>query len=768
MLEHIVGSSLLLLTVAQSATSKTMGQSPFGNAKAVWHMADRNSESSKHPPLTVYGNVRLGVSLKGSEREASICRGGDGQVAEFKGGYLIAGAEATDALHISGNKMTFYMRLRDLAGKWDVPLFTRQAPKDELGRILYPAALNKRVVGFPQAKHIEEGRAIEFMWRTTPLKQRVHPEYFAQDESTNWFKFIVDWEAKYTPARKGDFVNGVLRLQAPTELIDPYRWHDIIVRFNRTKIEMFVDGVLLDADWPHGSLYQFQGPFLIGAGFQAGKLLSGFHGQIDHVALWDRALTDEEIVALSGGTEKLAQRDLEMLGKPRRVGQYWRPRGYNTFIGDCMAFSHDDTFHVFFLSDRRHGGGKWGMQGLPWGHISTKDLIHWTEHPCPLDITEPWECCLGTGSLAYHDGNYYLFYIKHDRRAWFRDNPRLGDTIFVATSSDGINFKKGSEPLFIPEFFNINDINPDIYPDETNGGFLLSLSNWKVWKSRDLKHWEERANISTPQWWVCTSYFKWNGWYYFTSCGLHWRSQQSIEKSTAKWESPFHQTLQDGIRVPQVASFKNRYIMVGFTPEPPETYYAGELLIRELIQHPDGILGTKWPEEIIPKSSVPLKLPFKAVVGDAFVEGNAIRINAPDGLAVGALIGVPQNVRIMLQVKSDASHFGICVRGQGDYAAGCELQFDPARERVQFAPVSDGHMAEESGHWMAIGGVTGIAQPFTLDLIIKDDLVDACIDNRRTIITRNRAKFSGDRLFFFVNHGEVAFAEIQIRPLLED
>jgi hypothetical protein len=165
-----------------------------------------------------------------------------------------------------------------------------------------------------------------------------------------------------------------------------------------------------------------------------------------------------------------------------------------------------------------------------------------------------------------------------------------------------------------------------------------------------------------------------------------------------------------------------------------------------------------------------MKLPFKEIMGDAFAEGEAIRVSAPDSFAVGALSDVPQNVRITLRVKAEAEirHFGLCVRGQGDYAAGCELQFEPARERVQFAPVVDGRMAGEPGHWMAIGGVAGIAQSFTLDLIVKDNLVDACIDNRRTIITRNRAKFSGDRLFFFANHGKVAFDEIQIRPLLED
>jgi hypothetical protein len=250
---------------------------------------------------------------------------------------------------------------------------------------------------------------------------------------------------------------------------------------------------------------------------------------------------------------------------------------------------------------------------------------------------------------------------------------------------------------------------------------------------------------------------------------MQWTSLRPIEDPSAKWDAPPHQTLNDGIRVSQTAGFKGRHIMVGFTPEPPNAYFGGELLVRELIQHPDGTLGTKWLEEMIPQSGQPLKLPFKATAGDASAEGNAIRLSAPEGFAAGAFDGVPQNVRVTLRVKAKAGtrHFGLCVRGLRDYATGCELQFEPARQRVQFAPVADGQMAKEPGNWRAVGGVSGLDQPFLLDLIVKDDLVDACIDSRRTLITRNRAKLTGDRLFFFVNQGEVAFEEIRVRPLRE-
>jgi beta-fructofuranosidase len=739
------------------------------DATAVWHMSRADSVLAGPLQVSVHGNIQLGVELNDSEHEASLIRGGDGKVANFEGGYLIAGNEVEEALQLKGDKLTICIRLRDTAGRWDTPLFSRMTPDDPYGKILYSSPLNKSHIGYPHIERIKTGNSIEFLWRTTPIKERVRPEYLTQENSSSTFGWHTKWEAENIPSRKGDFNNGLLHLNAPIDLIGEDDWHDIIVRFDRENLEMFIDGVLIDEEWPHGNLFNFKGPFLIGAGYEDGMLLSGFEGQIDHVALWDRALRDDEIVLLSGGAEEVARRDIEILGERKNPGQYWRPHGYNTSIGDCMAFSHDGTYHVFFLSVRRYGASKWGLMATPWGHISTKDFVHWEEHPCPLDITEPWECCLGTGSFVYHEGKYYLFYIKHDRRAWFSDNPNFGDAVFMATSDDCIHFEKEFSPLFVPGWFKVNDINPNIYVSKTDGSYILSLSNWKVLQSKDLRHWEIRDNLTIPPWWVCTSYFQWNDWDYFCSCGYYYMSKKPIEDPMAEWARAPKQTINDGIRVPQMAKLNDRYISVGFTPEPPGGYYGGELLVRELIQEPDGTLGSKWVEEMIPESGDQLKLSFEAIAGRTVEEEASINISAPNGFAAGSIINVPQNVRITVKVKPETGtkEFGLCVRGKGKYESGCKLQFEPTSEHVLFAPIAkESSEKKKNNNWKAIDGVNNIDSAFTLDIIVKDDLVDACIGNRHTIITRNHEKLNGDRLFFFVDHGEVTFEEIQVRPLL--
>ena len=175
-------------------------------------------------------------------------------------------------------------------------------------------------------------------------------------------------------------------------------------------------------------------------------------------------------------------------------------------------------------------------------------------------------------------------------------------------------------------------------------------------------------------------------------------------------------------------------------------------MFRELVQHEDGTLGTKFPPEMIPAS------------GETINIDDSIRVDASDGFEFRTLENISANVRVTLRVKGSAQYFGLCFRGQGEYENGCELRFEPDSQRAQYGFPCDGGMSAESiGH---IEGVAGMDQPFTLDVIVKDDFVDACIDNRRTLIRRCREISEGDRLFFFAKNGEVTFDSIQVRPLL--
>lgn len=706
-------------------------ESIFAEAVAAWHMGESNES------LKITGDVAIGVELQGDDREDSLQRGGDGKVAHFNGGYLIAGQASENPLSLDGKKeMTLCIRLCDPEGRWDAPLFASCDSKEEQGSKLYCAQVNRDFLNYEAKKRVKEEKSLEFLWRTEPLKKRVAPEYLESD----WFKHLHN-------SRGSDFVDGILRVGVPTELIDQQQWHDVVIRFKDANLELFVDGALVDEAWPHGVLHNFCTPFLIGAAYENGELISGFHGLIDHVALWDKALTDEEIISISGGKAETDKREIEILGEENTALQYWVPRGYNTFVGDCMPFYHNGEFHLYYLYDRRHHTSKWGMGAHQFAHSSSKDLIHWKHHPLSLPITEQWECSLGTGCIFYHEGVYYEFYIHHGKRGYFSDSPYKLETILLATGDDGIHFEKEPEPVVPIDYREFGDVNPDILPTPSGDGFYLSISGWKVFTSTDMRTWEETSELVSPQdipRWICCSYFEWNGWYYYAGCGMYRMSRDPIGPGW-NWTEPDNPATQEGLGVPKIAAFAgNRYLLAGFLPGS----YAGEVVFRELVQHEDGTLGTKFPAEMIPPSS-------KATNVD-----NVIRISASDGFEYASLAHIPMNARITLQIEANAQDFGLCFRGSEEYPEGCRLRFEPDSQRVQFGYPKD--VNNDKG----INGVTGLDRPFTLDIIVKNDFIDVCIDSRRTIIKRYPDILEGDKIFFFAQNGEATFSNIQIRPLV--
>ena len=742
------------------------GKSPFDDAIAVWHMADLNDSAGDNSALTIHGDVKMGVELEGMDFEASLKRGGDGRAAKFNGGYLSAEQGADGELNLTGKEMTMCIRLRDTSGAWDSPLFGKYGGDHKASYHLYG------IDGASKPFYEREGKAtptpyydmfgekggpkeikgisalVEFVWGTEPRQD------------------IVDG---LTRGGCGDPMlqeakDGVMKVNFPVAPIGPTDWHDLVIRYTGPKLDLFIDGVLVDEEFPIGSLRQNSAPCLIGAAFQNGEIKAGFRGLVDHAALWNRALSNEEIVALSGGKDEVAQRDTEILGEEKVRMQYWRPRGHNARAGDCMPFFHDGVYHLYYLVVRRNHHGKWqnGHGGLQIDHASTTDLIHWTHHPMAIPISEEWESWWGTGDFVYHEGTYYTFQKVPSMLKEFDCGG-----IHLATSPDAIHFTKHDKKPFLPGF------DCDLHKDEKTGIFHLltggertsdGRATIKRFFSSDLVNWEEAEDpliVTDPRFSIsiCPHLFEWNGWYYFIAGIGVWMSENQF----GPWTSHTPSRL-DLLSVPKTGAFTgNRRIFAGFLGD---RGWGGNLVFRELVQHEDGSLGTKFPPEMIPPCDEPVELPFKSLTKGTSGDGKTVQINAPDGFEAGMLTLVPQDVRITLNIrpKADSSFFGLCMRGSGNYEKGCELRFEPSRQRVQFGVPNQGSMGNDSN--CEILDVEGLAHPFTLDIVLKDDVVDVCIDNRRTIVSRYWDPH-GDRLFFFAQDADVSFDSVEIRPLSE-
>ena len=749
---------------------------PVDAAAAVWHLADRRPARGAGE-LLVHGAVTLGAELSPADADASRRRGGDGRAACFAGGYLeipLAGLP-----RLTGAGMSLCMRLYDRDGAWHAPLFGSYGADDEVSFFLEgtdgaakPFTIRhgenahhtpyRDLFGTPGGPRAVSGSTalLEFTWGTTP-----HAGIVAALQERSCGEPLL-----------GEARNGIMKVNVPVAHVGAHGWHDVVVRFTGPKLELFVDGVLVDEEFPVGTTRPSTAPLLIGAAATADGIRAGFHGLVDHVALWDRALSDGEITALSGGASEVARRRGEILGAGGEQLQYWRPPGHNARAGDCMPFFDGQKFHLYYLVVRRNHHGKWqsGHGGLQIWHASTRDLRRWRQHPIAVPISEQWQSWWGTGSFALHEGTWFTY---QKGPSLLPEQPCGG--VQLATSTDGVYFTAQPPHPALPGY------DCDIFHDVTTGTYHLLTTDGYTgrevavvrWTSRDLRNWTRVAepvlvtardeyNID-----ICPHLFEWNGWYYlfagFDDRGGVWVSRQPF----GPWRQ--HRPVRLDIpTVPKTAPFPpGRRICAGFLAD---RGWGGNVVFRELIQHPDGALGTRFPPEMAPATGPPANLHFRPLTGGASGGSSAVTLRAADGAHAAIHNGTPANARLRFTVAPDpatlgpSSRFGVALRCGGGgserlAARAGVLSLHPHAGTVTLSTTHvqpDGTVSEA-----VITDVAGLDRPIAVEVIMSSDIVDVCIDGRRTIIGRHWNP-AGDRLTWFANHSTVAFAGIDAAPLL--
>jgi hypothetical protein len=180
--------------------------------------------------------------------------------------------------------------------------------------------------------------------------------------------------------------------------------------------------------------------------------------------------------------------------------------------------------------------------------------------------------------------------------------------------------------------------------------------------------------------------------------------------------------------------------------------FGGNLLLRELIQQPDGSLGTAFVPEAIPAGSACECLP-EAVLGDVRPKGKGVRLANGEGLAVARCPEIPGDARITVRVRPWArtGSFGLRLCAEGKFESGYELVFLPAERTVRLAG-------------QALTLVDGLDGEFFLDVVLKGELVDICVAGCRTLVDRFPQR-RGRALLFFAQNSDVEFADLAIEDL---
>lgn len=399
-----------------------------------------------------------------------------------------------------------------------------------------------------------------------------------------------------TPVREGQPAVQEMVVGLPLAVLpEPWGKHELVVNFTGCSWDIFVDGHLFDRDYALGYPSSVRG-----------ELLEKRNAAVEKMEFYKPCLMP-----------KLAKEK-----KPRRVPvQYFTPSGHNAWVGDVATIWHRGRYHLFYLLDRRGHESKFGTGGHYFEHISTTDFKHWTEHQPAVPIEEQWET-IGTGTPFVWNDTLYISYGMHTSRIWPEQRtsaPIQRDSIHDNGYSCAIPFHQlhdiyPSGASYSVSTNGVDDFhkshilihpaeNPTIYTD--HDGRLLMLANYGargLWTSDRLDGGWHCLNEEFPPGGDCTFIFRWGDYEYIVGgfTGM-WMKQAGSQTEGYTDMVKRGEDLYDGLSVPSICELPDgRHLMAGWVEM--NRHWGGPLVIRELIQYPDGRIGAKFMDELIPPS----------------------------------------------------------------------------------------------------------------------------------------------------------------------
>lgn len=524
-------------------------------------------------------------------------------------------------------------------------------------------------------------------------------------------------------------------------LPNPFGKHEVVINFTGSKWTMYVDNELMDNDFPIG------------------------------YPLWpenqnwniDPAIVEKAEIFFPA---LKATRDIAEKNTARADLLFWTPKAHNAWVGDVATIYFKDRYHVFYLFDRRHHSSKLGAGGHYFEHFSSKDFKTWTEHEAVVPIDEQWET-IGTGSPFIYEDKVHLSYGLHTSRiytgsltmspkqlAYYNQHKQTGilqfnldegypsGASYVSGDDNADKFKKSRILYHFCE-------NPSIFtlPD----GQLRLFANGRsrgTWRSPSLDSGWTAIDPDFPLGGDCTFYFQWGDYEYINGgFGSMWR--RALNTPEGPWTDVVAEgkDFYNGINVPSVSPISdNRYVMAGWIPI---TGWGGPFVMYELIQQPDGRLGTKWMKELIPDEGEVSQL------AEELTEASSFEIKDQSFLLSFDVEPEKENTGRLAIAFSSAT-------GEQDNA--CEFQIDLEKLRAQYSKLSEAPFSaiekslREGGSPSGVGNyaienLMGTDKPFSVRMLIKSNaklggtLIDTEIAGLNTMITYRNA-FTMDRMNF--------------------
>ncbi len=520
-------------------------------------------------------------------------------------------------------------------------------------------------------------------------------------------------------------------------LKQPWGEHEVILNFTGVQWTMYVDRQVMDND------------FAIG------------YPQFGEENSWqiDPGLVSQASISFPA---MAAERDASKKSDLGPDVQYWTPRGHNAWVGDVATLYHDGRYHVFYLFDRRHHASKFGVGGHYFQHFSTLDFKTWTEHEAAVPIEEQWET-IGTGTPFVFDNKLCIAYGLHTSRIYpgemtmspaqknyYEQHGKTGSFPFDLTKgypsgasysvsrNDVDDFKKSKILFHYSE-------NPSVYIDPE--GKLKMIANFGakgIWASDRIDSNWHSINPDFPPGGDCTFFFRWGKFDYIIGGFVHlWNKPAGAGDDGWVDMVKEGRDFYNGINVPSITRIQDgRFLMAGWFPI--RNGWGGPFVIHELIQYPDGRIGTKWMKELVPAT------------GDSAIL--AKRVDQSISFPVKDSSFILRFDVYPKKRKSGKLALAFLSSGMNKYANACVFQIDLGELTAQYSSASkdsfpaperslrQGGSPQNVGDY-AIENLTGIEKPFSVRIMVKGtpklggDIIDSEIAGQHTMISYRQDLF---------------------------
>lgn len=553
--------------------------------------------------------------------------------------------------------------------------------------------------------------------------------------------------------------NGFVSITFPVSEIDPTVWCNLVGRYDGTNVQLFCNDRLMVSAPLTGNLTQNAEPTLIGAETDNGSIVRPFTGFIEEAALWNTALTSEQLAYLNNLT---ATND----AYPTQLLHYRDP---DHDIGDVHVRSVNGNWALTYLYTI--GSSFYQAQ------LITSDFLHWTEcvptnatasgsdlTPTWFAIETFWDPNLSEWRSVFGDDGMRSS-LSDDRFHWYDATPQL-------LLADPGTYARFSDPSITQTTSNswqmVITMVLNGYP--STGGLVgwATSSNLTQWNFNGSLYFP--GNRGAPE---CPTLFKMGSkWYLLASWNtgaVGCPTYEVADAPSGPW-SEFSPNSLDGQDLCAATSDSDgcRRILFGWIPlyawDHSGQHWGGHLSFpHEIFQTTNGALRSRISDDfdnrirgtqLFPGLASP-----SAKSGNWVFQDATINCYSGDGTNRAILPGVFDRFEAdtTFTPYNGTSQVGWLINWQ-ESGTFFEVGLDVTNQML-FIRTAGGTT------WASLNVPVAVNSQHCLRVIVEQDIVEVVYDEQFTLVGRLPIKLLTTSLGLFVDNGPVNFSNVKVYRL---